>query len=85
MGWVPAAQISPDGRFVFVSYGWRFDRLPLAAADMLLFSARDFIDGGPEIPGDDAARNRFLTETGRGATVMGSGGPFGVQDGTSRS
>ena len=58
---------------------------PGPAGARAVFAAASFIDGGPEIPGDDAARNRFLTETGRGATVMGSGGPFGVQDGTSRS
>jgi hypothetical protein len=38
-GWTPAVQISPDGRFVFVTYEWEFDRLPTAGADSLLFSS----------------------------------------------
>jgi hypothetical protein len=36
-GWKPAAQLSPDGRFVFVNYSWSFDRAPMAGQDRLLY------------------------------------------------
>jgi hypothetical protein len=36
-GWKPAAQLSPDGRFVFVNYSWSFDRAPVAGQDRLLY------------------------------------------------
>ena len=36
-GWKPGAQLSPDGRFVFVNYSWTFDRLPTAGQDRLLY------------------------------------------------
>jgi hypothetical protein len=36
-GWTPGAQLSPDGHFVFVTYSWSFDRLPVAGQDRLLY------------------------------------------------
>jgi hypothetical protein len=74
MGWVPAAQISPDGRFVFVSYGWRFDRMPFASADMLLFSA----SGGLllTIPARDTAQIAF-DQTGQLAVLSSWPWPSG--------
>jgi hypothetical protein len=37
--WTPATQISPDGRFVFVSYAWGLNRMPRAGHDELLYSS----------------------------------------------
>lgn len=36
-GWTPSAQLSPDGRFVFVNYSWSFDRAPTVGQDRLLY------------------------------------------------
>jgi hypothetical protein len=36
-GWKPSAQLSPDGRFVFINYGWPLDRSPTVGQDRLLY------------------------------------------------
>ena len=36
-GWTPSAQLSPDGRFVFINYGWPLDRSPTVGQDRLLY------------------------------------------------